>query len=728
MRKYILSFFALIITAQIGWATISDNTPTSPAVLGSSTGYYSAADGTNGSSLFSALTTISGGVTYSYTKLTYDELYTAYYTSDVYPTGHTNAGKIWDMYSTVLWIPGEKECGNYSGEGSCYNREHSMPKSWWGNSGNAYKSNNQGCDLVHLVPTDGYVNSMRSNYAFGEVASATYTSNGGLSKLGTSVNSISVSSSTISGTSVSVSGTTVFEPADEYKGDFARIYMYMRARYSSLNLAQDAGGTIHFNNTTSAANDSKYGWKDYSVILLMKWHRQDPVSQKEIDRNNAIEKMQGNRNPFVDYPILAEYLWGNRAGNTFYLANALGSFENDFIPGVSDGSKNSTDPEITSPKGTIDFGTTDTDHSVSKDITVKGINLEDGNLTLALSGSDANKFSLATTSVTKAQAIAGNVVTISYAPASEGTHTATLTISGCGVTSHTVQLTGKCSTVNTITWIDDQNQQTTTAAMGDALTLPANTPSDCSEERVFMGWTAQSTVSDEPADLFTVASGTVSGPATYHAVYADVTEEKTGGTPTWQLASSIVAGDQVVIACNTTGMTAGSLNNDVLQNVASTFSSDKSEITSLNSNTQIFTIGGSVDAWTLTSDAGLLGCTAQKKLNLSGSGATTWKITFSGGDATMLCNTTSYGSMQYNSGSPRFTTYTSSQTAIQLYKHAGGTKITYSNYSLKCDGTATNIEEVIDSVAPNAQKVLMNGQLFIIIDDHMFNVMGQQVK
>lgn len=342
MKKHFLSFLALVLSAHLMWATISDNTPTSAAALKST--YYAGADNKSGAALFTALTSISGGVTYSYTKLTYDELYTAYLTCDVYPAGHENAGKLWDMYSTTLWVPGQKECGNYSSEGGCYNREHSMPKSWFGGSNN-YKSTNQGCDLVHLVPTDGYVNSMRSNWAFGEVASANYTSNGGLSKRGSSVTSISVEESTVSGTSVSVSGTTVFEPADEYKGDFARIYMYMRARYASLNLAQADGGQVHFTNTTTPASDSKYGFKDYSVLLLMKWHRQDPVSQKEIDRNNMIERKQGNRNPFVDYPALAEYLWGKLAGQTFDLDNVLGSFEATFIPGVSDGILNGSTPD-----------------------------------------------------------------------------------------------------------------------------------------------------------------------------------------------------------------------------------------------------------------------------------------------------------------------------------------------------------------------------------------------
>jgi len=51
--------------------------------------------------------------------------------------------------------------------------------------------------------------------------------------------------------------------------------------------------------------------KPYAVDLLIKWHRDDPVSEKEINRNNEVYRVQGNRNPFVDFPELAEHIWGN---------------------------------------------------------------------------------------------------------------------------------------------------------------------------------------------------------------------------------------------------------------------------------------------------------------------------------------------------------------------------------------------------------------------------------
>lgn len=278
--------------------------------------YYTAIDGKSGSNLRNAL--------YDITKVgpanghNYDNLWTAYKTTDVYPPDSTGkAGKIWDMYSNVLFTVSTNQCGTYSNVGDCYNREHSLPKSWFKEANPAYY------DLGHIVPTDGKVNGQRSNYPFGECASGTYLTNGtkkGLGKLGTS---------TFTGyTSIG----KVFEPDDIYKGDFARMYFYMVVRYkpgntNNVNLAASGDGTKMFNST-----DVNYGLTDYSVALLLKWHRQDPVSQKEIDRNNGMQKVQNNRNPFIDYPELVEYLWGNNAGQAVNLSGLT----------LSDGSVRST--------------------------------------------------------------------------------------------------------------------------------------------------------------------------------------------------------------------------------------------------------------------------------------------------------------------------------------------------------------------------------------------------
>ena len=175
----------------------------------------------------------------------------------------------------------DQNTGGGGREGADYNREHSMPKSWFHDGYPMYT------DLFHLYPTDSYINNMRSNYPFGEVGTVTKQSSGGFSKLGKS--------------SVSGYSGTVFEPNDEYKGDFARTYFYMVTRYEN-NVAGWSSDML--------GKNAYPAFTDWALGVLLKWHRQDPVSEKEINRNNAVYGIQKNRNPYIDYPVLAEFVWG----------------------------------------------------------------------------------------------------------------------------------------------------------------------------------------------------------------------------------------------------------------------------------------------------------------------------------------------------------------------------------------------------------------------------------
>ena len=342
MRKNV--FYALIILAQMMWA----GTVTTPENIPA---YYSDADGKKGTGLYNALNTITNR---GFSSLGYDGAITAYQQSDVYPTDPNHpdyvaekAGKLWDMYGACTFTLGD-ECGNYNGECDCYNREHSIPKSWWGGN-----KNNMYSDIFHLVPTDGYVNNRRSAYAFGEVQNTTYTYNG--CKLGSSVSSISTDRNTLLGTTATCSGT-VFEPKDEYKGDFARGYLGMIAKYSNTtySITSGSGGLIF----ESFSNTQHFGLTQYGIVLLMKWHREDPVSRKEIDRNNGIQKTQGNRNPFIDYPYLAEFIWGEHAGETVDMSMLMPSTDTAFIPGVSSGWRGEVTPPTppTPPTPAVKYG------------------------------------------------------------------------------------------------------------------------------------------------------------------------------------------------------------------------------------------------------------------------------------------------------------------------------------------------------------------------------------
>ena len=168
-------------------------------------GYYDSCKGKSGATLLSQLKTVIS----NHTTISYKGLWDLNLTSDVDANG-----KIWDMYSTKRWNPGEK-CGSYSSVGDCYNREHSFPKSWFDDASPMVS------DGFHIYPTDGKVNGQRSNYPFGECANGTTLSaSGGIRALGR------LGKSTYPGYS-----GTVFEPDDQYKGDFARSYFYIAACY-----------------------------------------------------------------------------------------------------------------------------------------------------------------------------------------------------------------------------------------------------------------------------------------------------------------------------------------------------------------------------------------------------------------------------------------------------------------------------------------------------------------
>lgn len=243
-------------------------------------GYYSLASGKTGEELKYALHLIIK----DHTVLSYSALWTAFQSTDDKPNG-----RVWDMYSDMPGQPPPYEftfvtmqCGSYNGEGDCYNREHSFPKSWFNDESPMYS------DLFHLYPTDGYVNGRRGNYPFGEVSSPKWTSLNG-SKLG----------------ACSYPGYTgtVFEPINEYKGDFARSYFYMVTRYHNLVATWSSA---MLNGTTYPA------FSPWAKSMLLEWNKQDPVSQKEVDRNNDIyANFQHNRNPFIDHPEYAELIWGN---------------------------------------------------------------------------------------------------------------------------------------------------------------------------------------------------------------------------------------------------------------------------------------------------------------------------------------------------------------------------------------------------------------------------------
>ena len=293
--------------------------------------YYQNANGKKGEALKTAL----AGIINPHTSLGYDGLYEAYKKTDTRADGYVR-----DWYSNITnYRHGIDNKGNYSKEGDMYNREHSVPQSWFGDG-------NIKSDIVHVLPTDGYVNNRRGNLPLGEVNNATYQSANGYSKLG------SCRTSGYSG--------TVFEPNDEIKGDMARIYFYMITRYE--------GSCGSWGNSVFT---SQYpGLTQWTLDMMMRWSKDDPVDDREVERNNAVYETQHNRNPFVDYPGLEEYTWGTKMNEPFSYDNYAGAeVDPNFVH----------EPIFSHPGGTF---------VLSVDVTIT-TNTADADIYYTLDGSDA---------------------------------------------------------------------------------------------------------------------------------------------------------------------------------------------------------------------------------------------------------------------------------------------------------------------------------------------------
>ena len=253
-------------------------------------GYYNAIDGKQDSVLKSTL----GQIIRPHTAIPYgsgaESTWGVFYYSD-----QDEEGYCMDMYCDS-W----KKFTSVGAVVSGCNIEHSFAKSWWGGSKNdAYK------DCYHLNPSNSTANSSRSNYPLGVPTKDL--------KDQSVTGSLKVGKATYEGETF-----WVFEPKDEYKGDFARAYFYMATCYGdelTWRLDNKDVGSKY-----AMRNDSYLEFRDWEIEILLTWHRQDPVSEKETKRMDAVSDFQHNRNPYIDYPELAEYIWGNKKGTAVNLS------------------------------------------------------------------------------------------------------------------------------------------------------------------------------------------------------------------------------------------------------------------------------------------------------------------------------------------------------------------------------------------------------------------------
>jgi len=268
-------------------------------------GYYTGTEGFTGDVLRDKLKLI---IKANHSSNSYGDLYGHYQTTDNYSNG-----KVWDMYSmhndgtADYWfdhnnrgVTDENQDCIRCNEGGSYNREHSVPQSWF-NSQYPMQA-----DLFMVYPTDGCVNGMRGHHPYGETSNPNWTSTNG-SKRGPCTYPPYISDTNMG--NIDNEDDIIFEPADRFKGDFARTYFYAVTRYKDQistwtdNVAPDV-----------FEGDNLEAWQ---ISLFLKWHRNDPVSQKEIDRNNAAYVIQHNRNPFIDHPEFAECIFADNCGFTF---------------------------------------------------------------------------------------------------------------------------------------------------------------------------------------------------------------------------------------------------------------------------------------------------------------------------------------------------------------------------------------------------------------------------
>lgn len=265
--------------------------------------------------------------------------------------------------------------------------EHSFPKSWWGAYPNgAYK------DLFHLYPADASANESKNNLPLGEVTGTPGFDNG-VTKVGKNGFETAYTDN-------------CFEPADEYKGDFARSYFYIASVYE--NLAPLMQSPMTYTNNTYPF------FKPWAVDLLLKWSKQDPVSTKEITRNETIYGLQGNRNPFIDYPDLPDYIWGKDTLNIY--------------PFPSE-----TEPFLVTPRrgNSIDFGVILQNDTRTQNLHIQGVNIST-DISVKIKNKTAS-FSLSASVIPAATAINGTDVSVTFSPSSAGLVCDTVVINGGGL-------------------------------------------------------------------------------------------------------------------------------------------------------------------------------------------------------------------------------------------------------------------------------------------------------
>lgn len=241
-------------------------------------GYYSSLKGKKGAELKTAIHDIIKKANVLSYGSDYGHTWWGFWSTD-----RDESGRFIDRYSSESeWVKSTSQ----GAAGAGMNIEHSFPKSWWGGAKNqAYK------DLYNLMPCESRINSTKSNYPMGKVVSG--DKGNGWTKVGKGTD-----------------GKWYWEPAAPWKGDFARGYMYMATAYQDYNWSGEQAPQILQQGAYPTL-------KEWAYTLYIQWAKADKPDAIEIKRNNDVAKIQGNRNPYVDFPNLMEYVWGDSTNIAF---------------------------------------------------------------------------------------------------------------------------------------------------------------------------------------------------------------------------------------------------------------------------------------------------------------------------------------------------------------------------------------------------------------------------
>lgn len=661
------------------------------------------------------------------------------YSDFPYSTSNTNKdGKANIDDEKCVWISGGEV-----GEG--LNREHTVPQSWFG------KKDPMVADVFHIYPTDAHANNHRSSHLYGEVypkGSGSTWSHDGYSEYGALGNTykdatdLANSKYTYDGkeyTLVAYSGT-VYEPKDEFKGDLARGIFYMATRYASpetndgtdCSTWQNKSNPSHFGGGT----DDKFGLTPYTVALLLKWHRQDPVSEKELLRNEVIygntkynksNYKQGNRNPFIDYPELVEYIWGTKAGQTVTVSALTSAYTGGSGGGGGGGGGDqpSTDPVIEAPTSvTID---TEPYEKGEKSFTISFANLTTGP-TIELTGTDKNNFDLYTYadgeggwdwhydySTTLSQTTGSVDVKIEFELFDWDNKSQEVELKiTAGTTSKTVTIKGESAFKQTVEWYADgiliHKDVVLNNTKVSALPTAPSAPEECSS-KVFVGWCPYEIETEQDSKPLTLYTKVEDVPAFYnqyysethkmYAVFAMASGAKSGTESYEKVTKSAGLLDGQYLIVYEAGNVAfdGSRGSedpklDAASNYFGVTIADGKIAKSTDTEASYFTIN--VTKGTIKSKSGkYIGNSGDTNfLNVSDDEQTNTISIATDGSATILAAGGSYLRYNASSGQTRFRyfksgTYTS-QKAIALYRLTSGGETTYKAYSTRC-GSYYNI-------------------------------------